>query len=127
MKMNSNTLLLALLCAGSAAASSFEVPSLTPDNFDDMTEGKTVFIKFFAPWVSSVAVLGPPYGNCTCGLPHGTGNAALHVCPAFGLGFLRVACWPLGEMESVSNEWIPICFKMLAGLCYRSLDQAVAR
>ena len=58
MKMNSNTLLLALLWAGTAAASSFEVPSLTPDNFDEMTEGKTVFLKFFAPWVSVVSVLG---------------------------------------------------------------------
>ena len=26
---------------------------LTPDNFDDMTAGKTVFIKFFAPWYVS--------------------------------------------------------------------------
>lgn len=23
---------------------------LTPDNFDDATAGKTVFIKFLAPW-----------------------------------------------------------------------------
>jgi hypothetical protein len=28
------------------------VPSLTPDNYDKLTEGKTVFLKFFAPWVS---------------------------------------------------------------------------
>jgi hypothetical protein len=27
-----------------------EVPSLTPENFDSITDGKTVFLKFFAPW-----------------------------------------------------------------------------
>lgn len=30
------------------------VPSLTPENYDKLTEGKTVFLKFFAPWVSTV-------------------------------------------------------------------------
>ena len=30
---------------------------LTPDNFDDMTAGKTVFIKFFAPWYVSAFLL----------------------------------------------------------------------
>ena len=35
-----------------AVASAFDVPSLTPDNYDELTDGKTVFIKFFAPWVS---------------------------------------------------------------------------
>ena len=29
------------------------VPSLTPENYDKLTEGKTVFLKFFAPWVST--------------------------------------------------------------------------
>jgi thiol-disulfide isomerase/thioredoxin len=33
-----------------AASVNAEVPSLTPDNYDEMTDGKTVFIKFFAPW-----------------------------------------------------------------------------
>jgi hypothetical protein len=41
---------LALL-ALAASASAFDVPSLTPENYDEKTEGKTVFIKFFAPWV----------------------------------------------------------------------------
>ncbi len=36
---------LSLLSAGSA-----EVLSLTPENYDSATVGKTVFIKFFAPW-----------------------------------------------------------------------------
>jgi hypothetical protein len=30
----------------------FDVIQLTNDNYDEMTEGKTVFIKFFAPWAS---------------------------------------------------------------------------
>ena len=42
---------LLLVALGSAAA--FDVPSLTPSNYDEMTDGKTVFIKFFAPWVSN--------------------------------------------------------------------------
>jgi hypothetical protein len=29
------------------------VPSLTPDNYDEFTKGKTVFLKFFAPSVSN--------------------------------------------------------------------------
>ena len=41
------TLATTLLFAASASAA---VPSLTPDNYDAMTSGKTVFIKFFAPW-----------------------------------------------------------------------------
>jgi len=43
---------LALLLTSCAA---YDVPSLTPDNYDELTEGKTVFLKFFAPWVSSCA------------------------------------------------------------------------
>jgi len=38
-------LTLSLLTLTSAA-----VPSLTPETWDDMTDGKSVFIKFFAPW-----------------------------------------------------------------------------
>jgi len=37
----------ALLLAFVALASAIE---LTPDNFDEMTNGKSVFIKFLAPW-----------------------------------------------------------------------------
>jgi hypothetical protein len=31
-------------------ASSASAIELTPDNFDEMTAGKTVLIKFLAPW-----------------------------------------------------------------------------
>ena len=41
----------AFLLSSLAAVSAYDVPSLTPANYDDMTDGKTVFIKFFAPWV----------------------------------------------------------------------------
>jgi hypothetical protein len=37
----------ALLLAFVALASATE---LTPDNFDELSAGKTVFIKFLAPW-----------------------------------------------------------------------------
>lgn len=42
-----NTILMLSAIAGVANA---EVLSLTPDNWDSATAGKTVFIKFFAPW-----------------------------------------------------------------------------
>ena len=34
-----------------------EVLQLTEANYVDMTEGKTVFLKMFAPWVSEVKVV----------------------------------------------------------------------
>jgi hypothetical protein len=40
---------LAILATAAAVANA-EVASLTPDNYDALTDGKTVFIKFFAPW-----------------------------------------------------------------------------
>ena len=43
--MKSSILALAALMLGTANAI-----ELTPDNFDEMTAGKTVFIKFLAPW-----------------------------------------------------------------------------
>lgn len=43
-------LTLSILALAAASASAAAVPSLTPDNYDSMTDGKTVFIKFFAPW-----------------------------------------------------------------------------
>ena len=38
------------ILALAAATASASVVSLTPDNYDSVTDGKTVFIKFFAPW-----------------------------------------------------------------------------
>lgn len=40
---------VAAMATGSLA---YDVTSLTPDNYDSLTAGKTVFLKFFAPWVS---------------------------------------------------------------------------
>jgi len=42
--MFSRVLALLALVAGASAI------ELTPDNFDDETAGKSVFIKFLAPW-----------------------------------------------------------------------------
>ena len=49
-------------------ASAFDVPSLTPENYDELTDGKTVFIKFFAPWVSTAmtAEALPSVATVTC-------------------------------------------------------------
>lgn len=41
------SLILSLILAASVRAN---VPSLTAENYASMTEGKAVFIKFFAPW-----------------------------------------------------------------------------
>jgi hypothetical protein len=46
MKLLLSTVTLALAAVNANAS----VLSLTPDNYDSATDGKTVFIKFFAPW-----------------------------------------------------------------------------
>jgi len=43
--------LLSLLLAGSASMATAEVVKLNEDNYKEKTEGKTVFLKMFAPWV----------------------------------------------------------------------------
>jgi len=42
------TMKLALLALALVAVAS--ATELTPDNYDEMTSGKSVFIKFLAPW-----------------------------------------------------------------------------
>jgi hypothetical protein len=42
---------LSLLTILAATTVSGAVVNLDVDNFDELTAGKTVFIKFFAPWV----------------------------------------------------------------------------
>ena len=42
-----------LLALFASAITASAVPSLTPENYDSLTAGKTVFLKFFAPWVST--------------------------------------------------------------------------
>lgn len=54
------TLATALFLA-SASYSSAAVPSLTPANYDELTDGKTVFIKFFAPWCGHCKKMAPDW------------------------------------------------------------------
>jgi len=45
------------------SAVSASVTSLTPDNFDSETAGKSVFIKFFAPWVRYIKPTNHAYSS----------------------------------------------------------------
>jgi hypothetical protein len=52
-----------------AAAVSGSVVKLEVDTFDKLTAGKTVFIKFFAPWVCTI-LKHRKYHSEACDLSH---------------------------------------------------------
>ncbi|KAL7557474.1 hypothetical protein ACA910_002373 [Epithemia clementina (nom. ined.)] len=51
----------AVLLSAIAAVAGYDVPSLTPANYDELTGGKTVFIKFFAPWCGHCKKMAPDW------------------------------------------------------------------
>jgi len=56
-----NKLTTALAVALVSSVSAVVIPSLTKENYDVITDGKIVFIKFFAPWCGHCKNLKPEY------------------------------------------------------------------
>ena len=55
------TALLVFLAASSSTSNGVSAIELTSDTYDDVTAGKTVFLKFFAPWCGHCKKLKPDW------------------------------------------------------------------
>jgi protein disulfide-isomerase-like protein len=77
--MFSRIVLALALVVGSSAV------HLTPDNFDDMTVGKSVFIKFYAPWCGHCKKIAPAWNELMEAFPGKDGKLVAEVdCTAEG-------------------------------------------
>ena len=59
--LHAATLLLLVLVVLSVVVSTVQATGLTAENFDAQTDGKTVFLKFYAPWCGHCKSMAPDW------------------------------------------------------------------
>ncbi|CAB9521055.1 disulfide-isomerase-like protein EhSep2 [Seminavis robusta] len=61
MKSTIRTLLLVAITP--LVNADYDVVTLTPENYDELTEGKTIFVRFFAPWCGHSRKMAPEWAK----------------------------------------------------------------
>lgn len=84
---------IALLAAGLASASA---TTLSADNWDSLTEGKTIFVKFFAPWCGHCKKLKPDWDKLMTAF-EGHASALVGDCDCTG------DCKPMCDANAVQG------------------------